>query len=393
MSFWDTEEVQDPIADLLEQPNLTVVDMFNEGSMLQELRTNNEHLLEYFARENVIQELCDWAFTMKFQDQEFFDKYSRIATETFTCASTVSKGFLNSTYLKKFFNEQLASKEEWDASCAGHFQRVFMHLMNVSKGEYLHNFENIIPNLIHHISTLAVSEFIVMLATNYYQIFCPNGECIAQLSDYIVSEGADILSAIYALRKLFAQGWEKPDIQKDLTSDSLIANLITASKTATIRLAQIECLRLLRDISKKNELALIFRRGDVGEVPSSDCSSSALATQVKGITLEDSLKGAIGTPHWQIANYYLQTIIVSSPEDIFEVVKQNDIVNKLAKIEKKDLTPFQLEVIRVLFKKAEDYQFDLSALEPIKNHANKLWQEYGGPLPIGGGVDVKLNAE
>ncbi|EAX96010.1 hypothetical protein TVAG_369200 [Trichomonas vaginalis G3] len=393
MSFWDTEDAQDPISELLEKSDLTVVDLFNEGSMLQELRTNNEHLIEYYAKEDVIKELCDWSFTTKFQDNESFDKYSRIATEVFTCASTVSNGFINSPYLKDFFTKQLLSKDDWDPGCAGHFQRVFLHLTNVSKGEYLSRYGNLIPNLIHHISTLAITELVVMLTNQYYSSFCPNGELVTALSDYLITDNADVVSAVYALRQLFNLGWENADIQKDLTSDSLIANLIQASKTSKVRLGQIECMRLLRDISNKNELALIFRRGDVGDVPTADCASSALATSVKGITLEDSLKGAIGTPHWQIANAYLKIITIAAPEDIFEIVKSNNIVSQLAAIPKENLNPFQLEVIRILFKKAEEFQFDLSPLQEVKETADKLWNQYGGPLPIGGAVDVKLNAE
>ena len=394
MSFFDDFADADPISELLSNPNVSIIDVFNEGTMLQELRTNNEELIAYFAKENVISDLCNWSLTMKFQDNPTFDKYSRTATEVMTCKSGVAQGFVRSPGLRDFLDAQLTSTEEWDPMCAGHFQRIFLHLMEQSNGEYISKFNNFIPHLIYHISTLAVSEFIVMLTIQYYDLFTPNGEIVQALSNYIIQKDADTVSAAYSLRQLFNQGWENEKIQKDLCSDSLIGNLIQASKSTNSRLGQIELLRLANSIGQKNEMALIFRRGDIGDVPPPTTSSSALAAQVKGVDVKQAIQGIIDDhTHWTIIPTYMHLLQVAPVEEFLEAIKSSDMIAKLSNKQAEELTPFQLELVRVTVNRANGNNFDVSPLNTINQKAQKLWTTYGGDLPIGGQAEAKLNAD
>lgn len=394
MSFFDAFADDDPITLLLSKENLSIVDVYNEGSMLQELRTNNEELIAYFAKEDVILDLCDWSLSMKYQDHEFFDKYSRIATEIMTCKSGVARGFCNSACLRDYMNKVISSNEELDTMCAGHFQRILMHLLQNTNGEYLKKFDNFIDHLILHISSLAISELIVMLEINYYQNFSPNGECVAALSKYITQDGADVVSAVYSLRQIFNQGWEIPSIQNDLCTDSLIANMIQVSKTTNSRLGQIELVRLINSIGQKNELALIFRRGDIGEIGEIKCASSSLASQVKGVTVKDAVDGIMNKKdHWTIIPTYMHLIQFGAVDELFDAVKELQVVEKLSPMQPEELTPFQLELVRVICLRAPELSFDVSALSTINAKAQKLWTNFGGDLPIGGQTETNIRGD
>ena len=50
MSFWDDQE-EDPLTELLNNPNSPLCDVLQEGNMLQELRTNNADQI-FISREN-----------------------------------------------------------------------------------------------------------------------------------------------------------------------------------------------------------------------------------------------------------------------------------------------------------------------------------------------------
>ena len=392
--FFDNFADADPISDLLSNPNVSIIDVFNEGTMLQELRTNNEELIAHFAKENVIHDLCEWSLTMKYQNDANFDKYSRTATEVLTCKSGVAQGFIKSEGLRNFMDAQLTSKEEWDPMCAGHFQRIFLHLMTESNGQYILKFKEFIPHLIYHISTLAVSEFIVMLTLQYYDTISPNGEMIQALSNYIIQKDSDCVSAAYSLRQLFDQGWENAKIQKDLTSDSLIANLIQASKTTSSTLARIELLRLVTSIGQKNEMALAFHRGDITEQEPATTAIASLSAQVRGVDVKQAVQGILDNhTHWTIVQTYIKQISTAQADQLIEAVKSTNMIAQLSAKQVNELTPYQLELVRVTVKKAEEVKFDVSALSALNEKAQKLWTSYGGDLPIGGQAINKLNAD
>ena len=95
MSFWDDQE-EDPLTELLNNPNSPLCDVLQEGNMLQELRTNNAELIRYLSQEKIIGELCEWSMTMKNEKHDNFNKISRIATETLTCGANYSKQLVKS---------------------------------------------------------------------------------------------------------------------------------------------------------------------------------------------------------------------------------------------------------------------------------------------------------
>ena len=73
-------------------------------------------------------------------------------------------GFINSQCPKDFINRQVTLNEEWNPICAGHFQKIFIQLLQQTKGAYMSHFQCFIQHLVHHISTLAIGELNVITA-------------------------------------------------------------------------------------------------------------------------------------------------------------------------------------------------------------------------------------
>ena len=59
MSFWDAVDTDDPVEELLNNPDSTFNEVFNEPTMLQDLRCTNEKLMTFFLKKEHVEQLCE----------------------------------------------------------------------------------------------------------------------------------------------------------------------------------------------------------------------------------------------------------------------------------------------------------------------------------------------
>lgn len=397
--FWDmAEDETDSLTELLQNPNADLKDVLNEGKMLQEFRTGNEDIINYFTRENVIRELCIWSMTLSHEEDSNFMNLSRLSTEVLVCGgASYAKTLCMSTELKKFFNEFLSNdKDEWDSFCVGHFQKVFLNLLKqgIAPKEFLNEFPSIQENLAKHLSVIAVDEFVIFLELEYGESF----DFINIIVEYINKEEGDLFNLLYALRQIFERGWESKEfIRNKFQSNEIIGKLINASKNIKNNLISIEILRLLARLREKSsKINEIMNEHSnefiVNGLPEKAHESFLMANaNLDNKTIINLLCNDI---HWSILPKLgnLLNKLRSLPKDEFiTAVKQSDLINKIIHdINSGELKPQQLLLIKII------YNCDQTLLEGINkdiiSKALILETSYGGELPIGS-EEVKVNAE
>lgn len=401
MSFWDDQE-EDPLTELLNNPNSPLCDVLQEGNMLQELRTNNADLIRYLSQEKIIGELCEWSMTMKNEKHENYNKISRIATETLTCGSNYAQQLLKSATLEQFFKNFLSSTDEWDTICAGHFQRVFVHLLRNSNGSYLSHFPNIAEDLDNHLSVLAVSEFIIQLATEF-SASLPK-QFVPILASYIDSsiskedgdqaERIDLFPAIYTLRQIFTNGTQIAEINNAFASEEVISKLAHAATTSHRKLTSVELYRLLSKIKAQSPLAAGIVTKHITSKNPTEVTSSLASFHELDSDVEPKRAATLlcNRVHWALANKLLKRLaelpqaefldIVNNQTNLFKTIVENS--------NNGTITSQQIDLIRLLSKA----NADLSGIpKEIVTKALLIGVRYGGEVPIGFQTEHKINAE
>ncbi|OHS99282.1 hypothetical protein TRFO_34312 [Tritrichomonas foetus] len=390
MSFWDTAE-EDPLTELIQNPNAPLCDVLLEGTMLQELRAGNADLISYLTQERIINELCQWSMTMDFEKRDGFDKLSRIATETLTCGGNFQKELLNSTALKNFFTNFMSSTKEWDSICTGHLQRVFVNLLKNSNGNYLSNFPNIAEDLDSHLTILAVAELIVLLATEF-NASLPK-QYVPILAKYIETSKTDLFPAVYALRQIYNNGSTIPAIAESFTNEEVISSIVKTAHTSQDKLTSIELYRLLSKIKEQSPLAagLILKYSDQFGHPEKSVENSIAAFSAAEIDTKTAATILCTNTHWGIANKLTAKLAAAPQAELVEVVNKSGLFERIVENSKNGcLTAQQIEVIRLMSKAGAD----LSAVQ--KSDVEKallLGVRYGGEVPIGFQAEHKINAE
>lgn len=403
MSFWD-DQAEDPLTELIANPNTPVSDVLQEGTMLQELRTNNTDLIQYLSQERIITELCQWSMTLKDEKQDNYDKISRLATETLTCGINYAQELLKSQALEQFFRDFLNSTTEWDSSCAGHFQRIFVHLQKSSNGSFISRFPNIAEDLDKHLSILAVSEFIVQLVTEFNDSL-PK-QFVPILCEYISStisqEGStqkvDLFPAIYALRQIFNNGITIQSIQDSFTSENVIQHLAEAAKNAAhqegSKLSSIELFRLLsriRDLSPAAEE--LVSKHTAGIAKNNNEVTNALSsyeTMNINVTSQQAATLLCNPVHWRLANNLLKQLSELPQDELVDIVVNQTQLYKtiITNCQNDALTPQQIDIIRLLSKA----QYDTKDIpQEIVTKALLIGVRYGGEVPIGFQTEHKIN--
>lgn len=401
MSFWDDQE-EDPLTELLNNPNSPLCDVLQEGNMLQELRTNNADLIRYLSQEKIIGELCEWSMTMKNEKHDNFNKISRIATETLTCGANYSQQLLKSATLEQFFKSFLSSKDEWDTICAGHFQRVFVHLLKNSNGSYLSRFPNIAEDLDNHLSVLAVSEFIIQLATEFNSslpkqfvpILASYIDSSISKEDLTTAERIDLFPAIYTLRQIFTNGIQIKEIKDSFTSEEVIGKLTHAASTSHCKLTSIELYRLLSKIKEQSPLATGLVTKHTTSKNPSEINNSLISYEELNTDIEPKKAATLlcGKVHWALANKLLKRLAELPQADFLNLVSNETNLLKtiVENSNNGSITAQQIDLIRLLSKAGADLS---SVPKEIVTKALLIGVRYGGEVPIGFQAEHKINAE
>lgn len=394
--FWDmADDAADSLSELLQNPSATVKDVLNESNMLQEFRTGNDEITQYFSREDVIKELCAWSMTLSHADDSDFMHLSRLSTEVLICGgSNYAKTLCNSLELKKFFNEFLNDdSDEWDSFCVGHFQKVLVNLLKQGNNpkEFLNEFPSMEKDLAKHLNVIAVDELVIFLELEYSNYF----DFIDVIAGFIEKGDGNMYKLVYSLRQIFERGWDtKENVRSKLGSKDVIERIVKGSKCITDKLTSIEILRLLLRIREKspevnkllNEHSSEFLTKGIPQEAHDSFSMANVCLDSKEI-----LKMLCDEIHWSLVPKFLNRLYSLPKDEFLAAVRESDLINKIIQsISNNELKPQYLSLIKVI------YSYDQTLLDNVSmdvvSKALTFETSYGGELPIGTG-QTKVNAE
>ena len=383
-----------PLTDLLQQEGTQLREILDEGTMLQEFRTGHQELTEYFTREDIISELCEWSMTLHNEKEDKFEHLSRLATEVLVCGgSSYSHTLINSQAFKTFCTNFLTNKGEWDSLCVGHFQKVFVHLLRQSSGQFLSSFPSIVDDLADHLTLMSVVEFVILLETEFTE-FLPK-PFVPIIATHISTSLDNSFTTIYALRQIISLGWSNPLIRASLESSSVVSHLVHAA-CASGGLASIELHRLLSRLRRESPLARDIIRQHSSEFYSgSDARTAALAMSAANVDRSASqsiLMICDGGAHWALANVLVSELESLTRDDLASAFASTDAASRLSGLASSgSVSAQQLRLLEMVRAADESLLSGVPADAVIRS--SMLDNKYGGEIPIGFNEEATLNAE
>ena len=393
--FWDMGFSSDPLMDLLQQEGIQLRQILEEGTMLQEFRTGHQELTEYFTREDVITELCEWSMTLKHGNEEQFEHLSRLSTEVLVCGGSMySDTLIHSQSFKTFCDTFLSNENEWDSLCVGHFQKVFIHLLRHSNGHYLRSFPSIIDSLTSHLSLMSAVELVVILETEFSD-FLP-GDFVPLIASYVDTSLCSAFPAAYALRRIISLGWDNSSVRASFSSEPVVTRLVHAALSSREFLLSAELLRLLWDLQRKSAAAKEIVQRHASEFYTGDTANTALralsAANISRSSADAARMISCGRLHWAIANKLLAQLECLSKDELVAVVEETGAVAKICEcIEQERMSAQQLRLVEMI--NEADSRLTAALPEEVVKKAMMLGKKYGGEIPIGFQDEAKLNAE
>ena len=387
MSFWNDEDVQDPLQNALQNPDITIDEILVIDTFLQELRLTNEDLIKFLSQEDNIYRLCEWSMTLKDEKNENYDKISRLSTEGLIINKQFIQILLSSAKFQEFINNYL-NNPDWDDSCCGHFNRVFLCFMAETNGSFFSRFPTLVSVLKNHIDLISVCELLTTLACDYSKTKL-SADILSSLALTASNGSSNAWNCLYVLRQSL------PAII-DLNSPTLI-KCIQKSARSSEKLIRIESFRLLFLIKQASE-ASISQQIIESKVPNGEMNSiQGFALSCSVSTPDDAFNILFNRPlHWTAANQMLNILLNLSPLELGKVVNRNNGLQRLQEcFDKNDLVPQQLKIVGVLVQNFHDSPvFNEKISLQLRKKAELIFTPYGGDVPRGFQPNSKdLNGE
>ena len=338
--------------------------------MLQDLRCTNEKLMTFFLKKEHVEQLCEWAMTLNYQEDKNYDQCSRRATDVFVCNQQFSTLLSQSEEVQTFITNYLSQKE-WDNSCTGHFQRIFIELNKVTKGEYKTRFPNFDEQILSHLDMFSIVEFLICLI-NQFEYY----DFIEKLSEVISNKNQNSWNAAYTLRRSLRES--KHEQYQYFISPQIIKNIENGSNNPNLATR----LQILQYLSEVHEIG-----GDTSSIK----VDAGPINATKGLQLncvltrpEDGFNLLFKRPlHWNTANKIGKMLTDLGAVKLGKLVASQDGLNRLGKSAREGtLNAQQMEIIRILHKKYKDNAKWIEAIpEDIRTKAELLTNRYGGDVP------------
>lgn len=167
MSGWDDfdEEDGESISSLLKNDDVSFFDIIAADTVLQELRIDNDDLREYLSRAENIKLLCEWSMSTIHEEEGTgpdgvdFIVRSKQCTDLLYCRCEFQDVLIESEEFIAFMNSRLDGADDQDSYTEGHFELVFMGILEDHK-DFLGKFEEPIKKLARRIDHPAVANMI-----------------------------------------------------------------------------------------------------------------------------------------------------------------------------------------------------------------------------------------
>ncbi|OHT05653.1 hypothetical protein TRFO_05750 [Tritrichomonas foetus] len=185
MQRWASYSTYDPIETLLEREDVTIVDVLDEDSLSIAMRNSSQKLVDFFKREEIMDELLNWALTELYVDHPKFMKFSRASISIFTCVTVNFQKMLheNDQFLIRLRQFQMLNPAS--PRICGHFQRIIETLVIGTGGDILVFFPELSDFLIENIANVGLRDLFVFLVTKYRIQFHADVEMFQKLINQI----------------------------------------------------------------------------------------------------------------------------------------------------------------------------------------------------------------
>jgi serine/threonine-protein phosphatase 6 regulatory subunit 3 len=166
MSYADTS----PIDAVLERADFTLEDLLDEDHIIQESKGENEKLLAYLTKEDVLAQLIQYVVTAKdpATEDKVRLKYPYVASELLSLELEVIYGSIlrNEELCKSLFGF-LSSPSVSDSLLCGYFQKVVSQFLSKSPVPCINRIRqlNVVGGLIDNINSFAMVELLLRLAS------------------------------------------------------------------------------------------------------------------------------------------------------------------------------------------------------------------------------------
>ena len=169
---------------LLADPECKLEDVLLNSSLSQAIRNSNSNLISFVEKENILNELFDWALTEKYKEQYQFEKLTRGAVSILTTSSPqIQKAITSKDVFISRINGFMDNKNEnTKPRLGGHFQRIVEQAVRTSDGEFLEKIQNLTNFLIHGMSIVGLRELFVTLVNEFSRNYKLTLEDVKELS-------------------------------------------------------------------------------------------------------------------------------------------------------------------------------------------------------------------
>jgi len=199
--FWQMGQFEpSPIDSLLDRDDVTVTEVLDEDNLVQEVMHRNTKLISYLCKEETLKEMIelivkDSAYeevslddTDRYEDiQRRFKRANQVSELVNADSEEVGKSLVQSDDLLDLLMSILQNDEALNPLLASFFSKIFGGLLKHHPEQtwnYLKNKEDLMDDIIKHLATLGILDFILRLVT------CPNenDQVRSEIVEWMVDE-------------------------------------------------------------------------------------------------------------------------------------------------------------------------------------------------------------
>ncbi|KAJ3059862.1 hypothetical protein HK102_009788, partial [Quaeritorhiza haematococci] len=157
-----------PIDGLLEKEGVTLEELFEEEELLQECKSHNAKLVDFFCKPDVLTQLVGYITANDLPESKRF-KYPYLACEVFSCEiyAICEAVVSNTPLLKSFwaFLDQPAPLNPLQASYFSKTNSVFLDKKTADMITFIRDQPNVVQQMLTHIGTSAIADLMLKLVS------------------------------------------------------------------------------------------------------------------------------------------------------------------------------------------------------------------------------------
>ena len=258
---------------LCERPKLPIETILVHPDFQGSVRLEFEPLLKRLKQKKSIREMSKWCFREEQISHADFSRISRIVVDLFTSpVQKVFTMFADSESLADAMFEFLTSKASFNALLCGFFGRILTQQVRWGNCRLFELHEETGQLLISRISSLAIQDLLVVIATNSWATL-KNADFLKKLSEYAIYDDELADSAISTIVHLYDSIVDEGDVFSGFIDRAFLSNLVAYCFTSKSSLLVNDVMEIVThvvevqpnflDIIKEHRAKFLLQPGNI----------------------------------------------------------------------------------------------------------------------------------